>query len=616
MCGIIAYLGNDNCTQYLISGLQLLQNRGYDSVGIGRIVNNKIITNKYASKDNNDAISILENVVHNDSYISHIGIGHTRWATHGSKIDKNAHPHNDMYNDISLVHNGIIENYNEIKRFLINKKFTFNSDTDTEVISNLISYHLKDNNIQESIKKTISMLKGTWALCIIHKDYPNKIWLIRNGSPLLLGIEDDYIIVSSESIGFNKFIKKYIVIDNHDLIEITSTNNKITFENNIEHYKFKSNTNECYTLPNEFPHWMIKEIHDQSESIISTLNNGGRFLNDDSVKLGGLDTFKKPLLECKNIILLGCGTSYHAGLWGINEFKEMSFFHSLQVIDGAEFNENDIPINGKTAIIMLSQSGETNDLYRCIEIVKNKNVITIGVVNVIDSLISRETHCGVYLNVGREISVASTKSFTSQCIVLSLISIWFAQNNNIHYNARISKIKDLRNLQYQISNQLKNKDKLYTALYNKFDKYKSLFILGKGKCESIAKEGSLKIKEVSYLHAEGYSTSALKHGPFALIDVDLPIIVIDCDKQHRNKSLNAVNELISRKACVIIISNDSHKYKQMSIPNENIIEMELNDNYNSLLANIILQILSYELAVYFGNNPDYPRNLAKVVTVE
>ena len=287
---------------------------------------------------------------------------------------------------------------------------------------------------------------------------------------------------------------------------------------------------------------------------------------------------------------------HHAGLWGINEFKEMSFFHSLQVIDGAEFNESDIPINGKTAIIMLSQSGETNDLYRCIEIVKNKNVITIGVVNVIDSLISRETHCGVYLNVGREISVASTKSFTSQCIVLSLISIWFAQNNNIHYNARISKIKDLRNLQYQISNQLKNKDKLYTALYNKFDKYKSLFILGKGKCESIAKEGSLKIKEVSYLHAEGYSTSALKHGPFALIDVDLPIIVIDCDKQHRNKSLNAVNELISRKACVIIISNDSHKYKQMSIPNENIIEMELNDNYNSLLANIILQILSYELA--------------------
>ena len=616
MCGIIAYLGNDNCIEYLINGLHKLQNRGYDSVGVSRIVNNQIITNKYASTDNNNALSILEDELQNNNIHSNIGIGHTRWATHGPKTNCNAHPHHDENNKISLIHNGIIENYNEIKDFLIKKNYKFKSQTDTEVIANLINYYLNGNDMQKAIEKTVSDLKGTWALCIIHKDFPNNMWLIRNGSPLLLGFEEDYIIVSSESIGFNQYIKKYIILDNHDLIKISKNDNKINFENSIERYKVKINTNENYTLSNEYPYWMIKEIYEQPNSIFSCLNNGGRILNDDSVKLGGLDKFKDKLLDCNNLIILGCGTSYHAGLWGSYNFKDMKLFNSIQVFDGAEFDESDIPLLGKSIIVLLSQSGETKDLHRCIEIAKNADHITLGIVNVTDSLIARETDCGVYLNAGREFAVASTKSFTSQCIALSLISIWFAQNKNLYYKTRVKKIKDIMKFHYQVTKLLKNKSNKFEKLYYKFKKHNSVFLLGKGQNESIAKEGSLKIKEVTYLHAEGYSSSALKHGPFALIEKGLPIIVIDTSEKHRDKSLNAVFETLTRDAELFIITNKPENYEKIPIPDEQIIKVDFNENYDSLLANIILQLLSYELAIYFGNNPDYPRNLAKVVTVE
>ncbi len=616
MCGIIAYLGNKDCKEYLLNGLYKLQNRGYDSVGISRIMNNNIIVHKYASTDNNNAIKLLNNKINNDDIHSNIGIGHTRWATHGAKTDYNAHPHNDEFNNLSIVHNGIIENFAELKDFLVEKKYVFKSETDTEVIANLISYYLKTNNIQESIKKTILKLKGTWALCIIHKDYPDSMWLIRNGSPLLLGIEDNYIIVSSESSGFNQYIKKYIILDNHDLIKININNNRINFENNIERYKTNINNNEILTLPNEYSHWMLKEIHDQYNSVFACLNNGGRIFNDESVKLGGLDNFKEKLLECNNLIILGCGTSYHAGLWGNYEFKNMRTFNSIHVIDGAEFEENDLPLSGKTLLILLSQSGETKDLHRCIEIAKKKDHITLGVVNVTDSLIARETDCGVYLNAGKEFAVASTKSFTNQCIVLSLISIWFAQNKNVYYKSRIQKIKDLRKLIYQINNMLKEKKKKFENIYSKFENQNTMFLLSKGQNESIAKEGSLKIKEVTYIHSEGYSSSALKHGPFALIEKKLPIVIIDTDNKYREKTLNAAFETHTRHAELYIITDDPSNYKQLQIPEENIIHIEKNENYNGLLANIIIQMLSYELAIHFGYNPDFPRNLAKVVTVE
>lgn len=617
MCGIVAYLGNENCIDIILNGLTKLQNRGYDSVGLSIIEENKFVTKKYASTEVNNSLTILKSKCYESNLYSNIGIGHTRWATHGAKTDINAHPHNDMTNCISIVHNGIIENYQEIKDFLLSKKYKFITQTDTEVIVNLISYYYYEhNNMNDAIKDAICKLKGTWALCIIHKDHQDRMWLVRNGSPLLIGFDNDYIIVSSENIGFNTYTQKYITVDNNDLLEIQIKDKKINFTENLQRYKINFSEKEEHSLPDNYSYWMLKEIHEQPNSILNCTNNGGRILNNQSVKLGGLEIYKDSLLECKHVILLGCGTSYHSALWSSHDFKKFEIFDTVQVIDGAEFSSYDLPKSGKVLLILLSQSGETKDLHRCIDIAHSNDAITLGVVNVPDSLIARESDCGVYLNAGREFAVASTKSFTCQCIVLSLISIWFSQNRNNHIKMRMQKIKDLNKMQFQINQLIQKSTNIFSNVIDRFKKDKSIFLLGKGQNEAIAKEGSLKIKEVSYIHAEGYSASALKHGPFALIEQDLPIIIFDTDENTREKINNAIHETVSRNACVFVISNNkNYKYNE-TIPKDNIFYIESNYSYHGLLANIIIQLLSYELALKFNINPDYPRNLAKVVTVE
>ena len=556
MCGIIAYLGSDLCNEYILSGLKLLQNRGYDSVGISNIYNGEINTIKYASHNTYDSLEKLELSVMNREQKSYCGIGHTRWATHGAKTDINAHPHHDNKNRISLVHNGIIENYQDIKTKLLEKGYFFKSQTDTEVISVLIGYYLDNNeNVENAIKKTIEELYGTWAIVIIHKDYPNKIWITRNGSPLLLGMEDEYIMIASEQIAFANYIKKYILLNNHDLIEISKEDRIIKYNKNIHRYPIKEKINTIIELqPSNYKHWMIKEIMEQSDSVVRGLNNGGRIHDDFNVKLGGLDSYNHELIGLNHLILLGCGTSYNAGLWALDIFKTLDIFDTVTIYDGAEFQYKDIPKKGKTCLILLSQSGETKDLHRCIEIAKNYNLITIGVVNVIDSLIARETDCGVYLNCGREVAVASTKSFTNQCVILTMIAVWFSQNMKTSIEKRKTIINDLRNLPYQIQNILDNHSEIHK--YSKIIKNtKSLFLLGKGKEEAIAREGSLKIKEICYIHAEGYSSSSLKHGTFALIENMTPIIIVDIDDDNRDKNKNVYQEVLAREANVIRISD-------------------------------------------------------------
>lgn len=617
MCGILGYLGGNICKEILISGLKKIQNRGYDSVGISLIENNIIKTYKCSSTDTNDSINMLENNVMSKDIDSHIGIGHTRWATHGPKNDMNAHPHSDNKNRISLVHNGIIENYSEIKQVLVEEKYTFYSQTDTEVIAVLIGKYLDDGlDINDAIRESISMLKGTWALCIIYNNEPTSMWVTRSGSPLLLGIEDEYIMVASESIAFNNHVKKYIILENNDIIKVCHDNRKINHNCDMQRYKLNTlQIVDDIELPSNYDHWMIKEIHEQPECINRAMNNGGRISGNTMVKLGGLDCFKHQLEDVHHIILLGCGTSYHAGLWSTNVFKQYDIFITVTCIDGAEFDVLDIPKKGKTAVILLSQSGETKDLHRCIELAKSYDLITIGVVNVKDSMIAREADCGVYLNAGRENAVASTKSFTNQCIILSLISLWFAQLKGTYINKRQSTISDLMKLQYNIINTIENTHEQVKQIAKRITK-NSLFVLGKGECEAIAKEGALKIKEVSYIHAEGYSSSALKHGPFALIEQDTPILILDINKKHHDKSLNACNETKSRNALNIIITNDSDSYEKIGIDKENIILIENNESFGSIIANVCIQLLSYYLSIDKGYNPDYPRNLAKVVTVE
>ena len=607
MCGIVGYLGNEEQKEYILSGLRLLQNRGYDSVGISCIANGELHTTKFASKTTCDALDQLEETVNHQNIKSNCAIGHTRWATHGGKTDINAHPHHDNKNKIALAHNGIIENFTELKSKLLEKGYLFKSQTDTEIIAVLIGYYMDMGEpIESAIQKTISELIGTWALVIIHADYPNKIWVTRNGSPLLLGMEEEFIMVASEQIAFGNYIKKYIVLDNHDLIEITKEERTITYNKNIQRYAIKDKAHQTIeTKPANYKHWMLKEIMEQPECIIRAMNNYGRIENNVSVKLGGLDSNKSRLLEIQHLILLGCGTSFHAGLWSLDLFKTLDVFETVVAYDGAEFHVKDIPKKGNSGIIFLSQSGETKDLHRCIQIAKDYDLVSMGVVNVVDSMIARETNCGVYLNAGREVGVASTKSFTNQCVVLSMIAIWFSQNRGTCIERRRQMINDLRNLPFHIENifnNIENLDPFTKSFINKT----SCFILGKGKNEAIAKEGALKIKEIAYIHAEGFSSSSLKHGPFALIEENLPIIILDVDDENRDKNKNAYQEILARNAFIMRISDTG----------EGELKIDKNVTFGGVIANIYIQLLSYTLSVQKGYNPDFPKNLAKVVTVE
>ena len=616
MCGIIAGIYQDVYT-VLLNGLLQLQNRGYDSAGIC-VIEDKFNIIKKASEE----ISAIDYLKKN-TLSGNIGIGHTRWATHGAKTDNNSHPHISMCGKFSLVHNGIIENYKELKILLEEDGYIMKSQTDTEIIVNLISFYYKSlNNVEDALEKTIEKLEGTWGLVILCLDYPKYLYATRNGSPLLVGHDDNNVIITSEQSGFCNKMNNYFVLNNNDIC-IINYSDKINI-NTKDKYKLNNVTIDNIDLtPEPYDHWMIKEIYDQEISSLSAIKLGSRLLENNKVRLGGLNEKINELADIDNIVLLGCGTSYNAANYSLHYFKDLCKFNSVQLIDGADFTILDVPKKGRTCLILLSQSGETKDLHRCIAIAKEYELYTIGVVNVVDSLIAREVDCGCYLHAGREVAVASTKSFTSQIIVLILISVWFSQTYYPHENINKRKqiVNDLHNLTNDIRKTLKTRNKIKELLYL-FDNKNSCFILGKGKGESIAKEGSLKIKEISYIHAEGYSTSSLKHGPFALLEKDFPVILLCPNDEYYAKSENACEEIKSRHANIIkIITNDYNNKKNGDtdlINNENIFTIEIpnNNTFSHLLMVIPLQLLSYELSLIRNLNPDMPRNLAKVVTVE
>ena len=621
MCGIfgiITTLKNQDIYKIIINGLIQLQNRGYDSSGICTLNNNNFEIHKYASTNELSSIdkllslnlSNLEKLVDNNIYL---GIGHNRWATHGGKTDTNAHPHTSNDKKFVLVHNGIIENYQELKSFLIKNDYEFYSQTDTEVIVNLISYHYNiQKNTFNALQKTIEQLQGTYGVIVMNNLEPEKMYAVRNGSPLLVGITDEYAIITSEQSGFCNMVNNYITLNNDDICVITKNIHKINIETSNQYIHKKVNISNYDLTPEPYKHWTIKEINDQPNTIFNTINRGGRIKNNSEVKLGGPESKIDLLKNIQNIIILGCGTSYHAGMYGAYYLKTLCNFNNVQVIDGAELNEYDIPKNGKTGFLLISQSGETKDLHRCIEIAQKNNIVTIGIINVVDSLIAREVDCGIYCNAGREMGVASTKAFTSQVICLSMLAIWFAQIHNINEIKRIQMIKDLHNLSNDFKNILDNIDSKIKTISLKMKDYNNLFLLGKGTDEFIAKEGSLKIKEISYIHSEGYSASSLKHGPFALLDENFPTIIINCHDEHTTKVLNCFEEVHSRNSPIMIITNNNLDLKKEC----SIIQINKNNSYGSLLAIVPLQLLAYYLSINRGINPDIPKNLAKVVTVE
>ena len=617
MCGIfgiLTTLKNHNIKKTIIDGLIQLQNRGYDSSGICLLNNGSFEIHKYASTNEISSIDKLLslNLEENDN-IS-IGIGHNRWATHGGKTDTNAHPHSSNDGKFVLVHNGIIENYLELKDFLINNGYNFYSQTDTEIIVNLISYYYnKEKNTFNSIKRTIESLQGTYGIIVINIEEDNKLYAVRNGSPLLVGIIDEYIIITSEQSGFCNTVNNYITLNNDDICTIIKDKNKVKIETSNNYIHKKVNILNYDLTPEPFNHWTIKEINEQPNTIFNTINRGGRIKNSYEVKLGGLEQNIDVLKNINNLIILGCGTSYHAGLYGMNYLKTLCNFNTVSVHDGAEFNSYDIPRIGNTALILISQSGETKDLHRCIDIAKEYNIFTMGIINVVDSLIAREVDCGVYCNAGREMGVASTKAFTSQVVCLSMLAIWFAQIHNINENKRHKIIKDLQNLSYDFKNTIENIDNHIKSIAESMHEYNNLFLLGKGSDEYIAKEGSLKIKEISYIHSEGYSASSLKHGPFALLDKNFPVIILNCTDENSTKVLNCFEEVHSRNSPIILITNN----KDLKLnKNCTIINIVKNNSYSSLIGIIPLQLLAYYLSINRGINPDIPKNLAKVVTVE
>lgn len=629
MCGIfgiLTTLKNQNIYEIIINGLIQLQNRGYDSSGICLLKNNDFEINKYASTNSLSSIDKLlslnlhtNNEKNTNTGNLNIGIGHNRWATHGGKTDNNAHPHISNDKQFVLVHNGIIENYQELKQFLSEKNFTFYSETDTEIIVNLISYYYQEcQNTFNAIEKTINTLQGTYGIIVINKSDPYNLYAVRNGSPLLVGYRDNYAIITSEQSGFCNMVNTYITLNNDDICVIKNVKesdylNKIIVET-TNHYVQKNVTINNFDMsPHPYKHWTIKEINDQHNTIFNAINRGGRIKNNSEVKLGGLEQSVDKLKDIKNIILLGCGTSYHAALYGSYYLKTLCNFNTVQVFDGADLNDYDIPRFDSTAFILISQSGETKDLHRCIEIAQNHNIITIGIINVVDSLIAREVDCGIYCNAGREMGVASTKAFTSQVICLSMMAIWFAQINGLNENKRIKMIKDLHNLSNDFKNTIKNIDNNIKELSIELIKYNNIFILGKGSDEYIAKEGSLKIKEISYIHTEGYSTSSLKHGPFALLDENFPTIIINCVEEYNAKTLNCFEEVHARNSPVILITNNN---KFSTSKNCKIIHVSKNNSYSSLIGIIPFQLLAYYLSINKNINPDIPKNLAKVVTVE
>jgi glucosamine--fructose-6-phosphate aminotransferase (isomerizing) len=605
MCGIFAYIGNKKAGNILLKGIKILQNRGYDSVGISTLKDNIYITDKFISElETDDAIKKLEECIfkHNESSL---GLVHTRWCTHGEKTIKNSHPHFDNNARFSLVHNGVIENYLEIKKFLEKENIFCQTETDTEVIVQLLSYFANLYNLEKALEKTFEKLVGTWAIVCLDKENPDSLILSKNGSPLLLGLSENEFYIASEMAAFSEYTDKYIRLNDRETIILKRETKFIK-----ERVKTIRDREETFLSPEPFPHWTLREIKEQEKSIFRAFNNGKRIGNEYEVELKGLEKCKDKLLKIKNLLIIASGTSKFAGDFASFIFRQISGFDTVFVVDASEFDKDYLK-TPHLGILAISQSGETQDILRCI---KDQKVPIFSVVNTVDSSIAKIAECGVYINAGREVAVASTKAFTSSILVLTLIAIWFSQHRNINIEERKKFISCIQDLPKEFTAILHNKEidsKCDEISQYLMDKQK-LFILGKNKSSAISNEGSLKIKEISYLAAEGYPAGSLKHGPFALIEKGTPIIIILLNDVNRSYMESTINEVKSRGACVITITDIlDHDFSDIIVKIPSLYSQEL----TSLLTVLPLQLIAYKLSVLKGINPDKPKNLAKVVSV-
>jgi glucosamine--fructose-6-phosphate aminotransferase (isomerizing) len=612
MCGIVGYIGKQKASSVLLEGLKQLEYRGYDSAGIAVIENGSIFQIKSIGR-----VANLENKIGDKKISGTIGIAHTRWATHGKPSDKNSHPHCDCTGKIHLVHNGIIENYQELKDILIKKKHKFLSETDSEVVAHLIEELAKKLDFKNAIVEALKMIRGTYGLAILNSDEPNKIVAARNGSPLVLGIGEKEFIVASDVSAIVRHTDKVIYLDDGELAEITE--NGFEISNTKNKVITKSITKLDWTVEKSqkggFPHFMLKEIFEQPESIRNGIRGRiEKFLTENNAPiLGGLDIVEEKIRNIDKIVIVACGTSYYSGLVGEYIMEEYAGIPT-EVEFASEFRYRKPLISEKTAVVAISQSGETADTLVAIREAKNKGALTLGIVNVVGSTIARETAAGTYALSGPETGVASTKAFTSQLTILILWALMFGRQREMSFVMSRRIATELKKIPGIIENILKKSNQI-KKIAKKYAKAKDFLYLGRKYNFPIAMEGALKLKEISYIHAEGYPSGEMKHGSIALIDECFPSIFICPKDSVYEKNISGMQEIKARGGKILAIATEGDK-EIKKIADDVIYIPKTLEMLTPLLSVVPLQLFAYYVAVLNGRDIDKPRNLAKSVTVE
>ena len=610
MCGIVGYIGNKDAAPILLEGLKRLEYRGYDSAGVAVLTNGKITVEKQAGK-----ISALEQSLAQNALSGKLGIAHTRWATHGVPNQTNAHPHTDTTGRIALIHNGIIENYQTIKTKLESNGYKFSTDTDTEALVNLISeYYQNGNNLDEAVRAALSQVEGTYGIAVIAKDDPNILIAARRGSPLVVGMGKNEFFVASDVSAIINHTKDVTYLDDNEIAVITrdkvtiKTIDNLEVDKKIEKIAFDLDKIE----KGGYDHFMLKEIMEQPQTIEDAMR--GRLLAEEgTARLGGIRHEMESLLYAPQILLSACGTSWHASL--IGEYMLEEFARTpVEVEYASEFRYRDPIIERGAVMFVISQSGETADTLAAMKEAKRKGAKVFGICNVVGSTIARESDSGVYLHAGPEIGVASTKAFTSQVMVLSLLSLLMARMRNLGVSKGIDIVNEMKALPQKVEKILQTHE-LIKEIAKEYHQSQNFLYLGRGYNFPVALEGALKLKEISYIHAEGYPAAEMKHGPIALIDENMPVVFIATKDSTYEKITSNIEEVKARSGRIIAIATEGDEEIKKRADHVIYIPPTL-EFLTPILTIIPLQLLAYYIAILRGCDVDQPRNLAKSVTVE
>lgn len=615
MCGIVGYIGHRDAYPIVIKGLKRLEYRGYDSAGVVLFDGEKLISSKTKGK----VVELEERAKAELDIKGTMGMGHTRWATHGVPNDVNSHPHFSNSGELVIIHNGIIENYEPLKKELVARGYTFKSDTDTEVLVNLIEDVQKTQGLKlgKAVQVALNQVIGAYAICVMDIKRPNEVVAARLGSPLAIGIGEGEYFIASDASPFIEYTNNAIYLEDEEMAVIRLHKplkiRKIKEDTEVNPYIQTLQLNLEQIEKGGYEHFMLKEIYEQPQAIIDTFR--GRLLSDKGlIKMAGIEDNLSKFLNAKRIIIVACGTSWHAGLvaeYMIEEFARIP----VEVEYASEFRYRNPIIDTSDVVVAISQSGETADTLAAIKLAKEKGAFVFGVCNVVGSSISRETHAGAYTHAGPEIGVASTKAFTTQITVLSLLALRLANAKGTMSQAEyLRNLIELELVPEKIETALKQND-VILEIAKKYKDSTNCLYLGRGFNYPVALEGALKLKEISYIHAEGYPAAEMKHGPIALIDENMPVVIIAPQQNHYDKVVSNIQEIKARSGKIIaVVTKGDVQVKELA---DHVIEIpNSTEALTSIVATVPLQLLSYHVAVLRGANVDQPRNLAKSVTVE